>query len=133
MSHLTLEAVPTSFGNLKPVGHVLIALPDAASEEAFVAALQEAGISAEQISRITPREPVEELGEQIDKASGASGFGYEIVLMKRYLKLARQGCSWLLVKVDAAEDAQRIGELARRHEAASAVHYRTFVEEDLLP
>ena len=67
-----------------------------------------------------------------DAYSGAAGFGYEIVLMKRYLELARQGAHWILVKVDSAEDATRVGSLAKAHGALSAVHYRRLVEEDLL-
>lgn len=132
MSDVTLETVPTSFGNLKPVGHVLVAVRTAQDEDRLVAALQAAGFDAPRISRIAPKEAEDELADLIDRASGASGFGYEIVLMKRYLKLARDGCKWLLVKVDRSDDAQRVGELSAEHDAASAVHYRTFVEEDLL-
>lgn len=126
----TLDAVPTSFGTLKPVGHALLALADAESEERMLASLHEAGF--DQISRIAPSETQVELEHMIDNASGASGFGYEIVLMKRYLELAKRGCRWLLVKVDRSDDAARVGELARQHGALSAVHYRRLVEEDLL-
>jgi hypothetical protein len=126
----TLDAVPTSFGTLKPVGHALLALADAESEERLLAGLREAGF--DQISRIAPSETQAELEHMIDNASGASGFGYEIVLMKRYLELAKRGCRWVLVKVDRSDDAARVGELARLHGALSAVHYRRLVEEDLL-
>lgn len=126
----SLEAVPTSFGTLKPVGHVLLALADAETEERLLAGLHEAGL--DELSRISPRETEAELEQLIDNASGMAGFGYEIVLMKRYLDLARRGARWLLVKVDRSEDAARVGELARAHGALSAVHYRRLVEEDLL-
>lgn len=132
MKDVVLEAVPTSFGNLKPVGHVLLALRDDESQSACIADLHSATFAPERISQITPSEAEDELAELIDKASGASGFGYEIVLMKRYLKLAREGCRWLLVKVDGTEDAGRIADIAARHHALSAVHYRRLVEEDLL-
>ncbi|HEX5683133.1 MAG TPA: hypothetical protein VFY73_03770 [Ideonella sp.] len=132
MSDVALETVPTSFGNLKPVGHVLVALRTAQAEDRLAVALQSAGIARQNIQRIAPKEAEDELAELIDKASGASGFGYEIVLMRRYLQLAREGCKWLLVKVGSGDQAQRVGELAAEHDAASAVHYRTFVEEDLL-
>jgi hypothetical protein len=131
MSNVAIEAVPTSFGNLKPVGHVLVALRNSEAEQAFIGGLYAAGM-AQRMTRIEPKEAEDELAELIDNASGASGFGYEIVLMKRYLKLAREGCRWVLVKVDGTDDAQRVGELAAEHDAASAVHYRTLVEEDLL-
>jgi hypothetical protein len=126
----TLEAVPTSFGTLKPVGHVLLALADAETADRVQAGLREAGL--EEVGRISPRETETELEQLIDNASAAAGFGYEIVLMKRYLELARRDARWLLVKVDRAEDAARVGELARQHGALSAVHYRRLVEEDLL-
>lgn len=126
----TLEAVPTSFGTLKPVGHVLLALADAETQERMLAGLRDAGL--DEVGRISPRETEAELEQLIANASGAAGFGYEIVLMKRYLALARRGARWLLVKVDRSEDAVRVGELARTHGALSAVHYRRLVEEDLL-
>lgn len=132
MTDMALEAVPTSFGNLKPVGHVLLALRDSQALEACVAELQAASFAPDRIRRVMPSEGEDELAGLIDKASGASGFGYEIVLMKRYLKLAREGCRWLLVKVDGTDDAGRIADIAARHQALSAVHYRTLVEEDLL-
>jgi hypothetical protein len=131
MSNVAMEAVPTSFGNLKPVGHVLVALRTEEAEQAFIGGLMAAGLS-EHMSRIEPKEAADELAELIDKASGASGFGYEIVLMKRYLKLAREGCKWVLVKVGGVDEAQRVGSIAAEHDAASAVHYRTLIEEDLL-
>lgn len=132
MTDVVLEAVPTSFGSLKPVGHVLLALRDREAQEACVADLQAAEFAPERISRIAPSEAEDEFADLIDKASGASGFGYEIVLMKRYLKLAREGCRWLLVKVDGTDEARLIADTAARHGALSAVHYRTLVEEDLL-
>lgn len=124
--------LPTSFGTLKPVGHVLVALKSAQHCAALQSALAAAGWSDGLVNEFKPRETVEELAEMVDKASGAAGFGYELTLMRRYLKLARAGHCWLLVKVDGDEHAERLAELARQHGAALAVHYRRFTVEELI-
>lgn len=127
-----IEQLPTSFGALKPVGHVLIALKAASQRDILQTALIEDGWAPEEVAEFTPRESVEELAELVDNASGMAGFGYELTLMRRYLELARNGHCWLLAKVVDDAHAERIGQLARLYGASAAVHYRTFTVEDLL-
>lgn len=128
----SLESLPTSFGALKPVGHVLLALPSTSSRSLVQTGLQLDGWPDDELIEFQPRETVEELSKLIDNSSGAAGFGYELTLMRRYLELAQSGHVWLLVKVDDTEQAQRVAALARRYGAGSAVHYRTLTVEDLL-
>lgn len=130
---LHIDELPTSFGALKPVGHVLIALKTRQQKGVVQTALSEEGWAPEAMADFTPSESVDELANMVDQASGGlAGFGYELTLMRRYLELARQGHCWLLVKVDDDAKAQRIGQLARLYGASAAVHYRTFTVEDLL-
>jgi hypothetical protein len=127
-----IEQMPTSFGALKPTGHVLLALKARSQKEVLETALLEAGWADDAIAEFSPRETVAELTAMVDKASGLAGFGSELTLMRRYLQLARVGHCWLLVRVDNDEQALRIGQLARLYGASAAVHYRTFTIEDLL-
>lgn len=128
----TLDQLPTSFGSLKPIGHVLLALPSRSQRDTVRQALADDGWPADETLLFDPTDAATELQALIDNASGMAGFGYEITLMRRYLELARGGASWLLVKVDDDDDAQRVGKLARLYGALSAVHYRTLTVEDLL-
>jgi hypothetical protein len=65
-------------------------------------------------------------------ASGASGFGYEVTLMRRYMTLASENAGWVVVY--SPEDAQvaRIKDIATRGAARSAVHYGRLLHEDLI-
>lgn len=127
-----LETLPTSFGALKPVGHVLLALPSLAQRAVVQTGLQLDGWSDDDVIEFEPRESVAELEQLIEHSSGAAGFGYELTLMRRYLDLARSGHVWLLVKVDDDNAAQRVAQISHLYGAGSAVHYRTFTVEDLL-
>lgn len=128
----SMTELPTSFGALKPVGHVLIALRTQQQQNILEVALLEDGWTSGQVAEFKPRDSVQELTGLIETAGGMAGFGYEITLMRRYLKLAHEGHRWLLVRVDDDVKAQRVGELARLYGAAAAVHYRTFTIEELL-
>ena len=128
----SMTELPTSFGALKPVGHVLIALRTMQQQSILEVALLEEGWPREQVAEFKPRDSVQELTALVEKAGAMAGFGYEITLMRRYLELARDGHHWLLVRVDDDAKAQRVGELARLYGASAAVYYRTFTIEELL-
>ena len=129
----TLEAgsLTSSFGTFKPVGHVMVGLPTQAEVQVLVAVLHHAGWPAEALLHFTPQDSQEELAEMIDHSGALAGFGYEITLLRRYLALSREGCRWLLVKVDTTEQAAAAGDFARRHGARLAVWYRTLTTEEL--
>jgi hypothetical protein len=128
----SMTELPTSFGALKPVGHVLIALRTQQQQNILEVALLEDGWPPAQVAEFKPRDSVQELTALVDNAGGMAGFGYEITLMRRYLELARNGHRWLLVRVDDDGRAQRVGELARLYGASAAVHYRRLTIEELL-
>ncbi len=128
----TLAELPNSFGALKPVGHVLLALPSRLQRDTVQQALRDDGWPADGTQPFEPAQAEQELQHLVDGASGLAGFGYEITLMRRYLELAKKGASWLLVRVDGDDEAARVGHTARLYGALSAVHYRTLTVEDLL-
>ncbi|MCA0239326.1 MAG: hypothetical protein LCI02_00585 [Proteobacteria bacterium] len=128
----SMTELPTSFGALKPVGHVLIALRTPQQQSILEVALQEDGWPPEHVAEFKPRDSVQELSAMLDNAGAMAGFGYEITLMRRYLQLARDGHRWLLVRADDDARAQRVGELARLYGASAAVRYRTFTIEELV-
>lgn len=127
-----LQDLPTAFGALKPVGHVLLAVPSGTQLSVLQTALQRDGDGERTAVEFQPHDAVTELATMIDNASGAAGFGYELALMRRYLQLARAGHRWLLVKVEGTDEAARVGQLARLYGASSVVHYRSLTVEELL-
>ena len=55
------DALPTSFGVFKPVGHVMMGVPTQAQVDALVAALQDAGWPGSAVRQFSPRESLAEL------------------------------------------------------------------------
>ncbi len=127
------DALPTSFGVFKPVGHVMMGLPTQAQADALVVALRGAGWPDPGVRQFSPRESVAELRAMVDNAGTLAGFGYEITLLRRYLALAEAGYRWLLVHADNDDRAAAAAEVARACGATLAVYYRTLTVEELLP
>jgi hypothetical protein len=127
------DALPTSFGVFKPVGHVMMGLPTQAHIDALVSALHSADWPASGVRQFAPRESVAELRAMVDKAGPLAGFGYEITLLRRYLALTEEGYRWLLVRADDSERAVAAAALAHASGATTAVYYRTLTVEELIP
>lgn len=122
----------TSFGTFKPVGHVVLGFNPKVDRDALVKALRASGIERDELTVFAPRETVEEMQEMIDDAGLLAGFGYEITLMRRLLKLSCDGYRWLLVKVDGIDDAQAVAEIAKPLGVELAWHYRLLTVEELI-
>ena len=129
---ITKDALPTSFGAFNPVGHLMVGLPNASHAKSFAAALREAGWDDDALVPFTPSESVAEFEALTEDAGAVAGFGYEITLMRKYLALSREGCQWLLVRVDDSEEATQVADVARVHGATLAVHYRMLIIEELI-
>jgi hypothetical protein len=124
------DALPTSFGVFKPVGHVMVGLPTQSQLNSLVVALHSAGwplVAMRQISH-----SVDEMQAMLDNAGLMAGFGYEIQLLRHYMDLTEAGYFWLLVKADDMEHATAAAEVARGCGAALANYYRTLTVEELI-
>jgi hypothetical protein len=122
----------TSFGTFKPVGHVMLGLPTRQALLALRAELSAADGPGCPADELTPLESIEEMQALIDNASPLAGFGYEVTLMRRYLRLAKQGYSWLVVKTSSDDEARLVASRAQAHGATLAVHYGHLTVEDLI-
>jgi hypothetical protein len=121
-----------SLGALKPVGHGVLAFANDAIANDARADLLQAGFTDQDILTYTSAELFPDLDEMIRKASGAAGFGYEINLMRRYLTLAGEGASWLVVYAPEDDQIARLTQIAQRFGAKTAVRYGRLVNEDLV-
>jgi hypothetical protein len=127
------DALPTSFGVFKPVGHVMMGLPTQAQVDALVAALHGAGWPDAAVRQFSPRESAAELQAMVDNAGALAGFGYEITLLRRYQTLTAAGYRWLLVRAEDTDRAAAAAAIAQTCGATLAVHYRALTVEDLIP
>ncbi len=127
------DDLPTSFGAFKPVGYVVAALSDDAAAQQVVDALLESGFELRDLIQYALLDEHNQLRSLIDNASEVAGFGHEIVLMRRYQELSKQGCSWLMVYAPEDEQGDRVGEVLRQHGALIATKYNRLLIQDLLP
>lgn len=122
----------TSFGTFKPVGHVLLGVSPDGDRDAVVKALRDSGIANDRLTAFAPRETVPEMQAMIDDAGLLAGFGHEITLMRRLLKLSCEGYRWLMVKVDDTDSAREVAETAQAQGVELGWHYRLLTVEELI-
>jgi hypothetical protein len=132
IKRMTKADHPQSFGVFKPVGHVVVAMPDDERAASAVADLRAAGFGAEDILQYSAAEEDDEMDRMLAQASDFAGFGYEVALMRKYQALAKDGASWLIVYApdDAAHEV--VAGVVRRHGALMAEKYHRLVIEDLI-
>jgi len=117
---------------LNPVDHVVLAFDNDEVTSQAVDALRATGFADQDILAYSAAEATPRLQERVRAASGAAGFGYEIVLMRRYLSYAEQGAGWMIVYAPDDAAVQRIVDVARRFNAKCAVRYHRLANEDLI-
>ena len=132
IKRMTKADHPQSFGAFKPVGHVVVAMPDDERAARAATALRAAGFAAEDILEYTAAEEDDEMDRMLAHTSDLAGFGYEVALMRKYQALAKDGASWLIVY--APDDAQhrRVADVVKVHGALIAEKYHRLVIEDLI-
>jgi hypothetical protein len=132
IKRMTKADHPLSFGAFKPVGHVVVAMPDDTRAAAAVQALRAAGFEAEDILEYTAAEEDDEMDRMLAHTSDMAGFGYEVSLMRRYKELAHEGASWLIVFAPDDARAYKVADAVKPHGALMAEKYHRLVIEDLL-
>ena len=132
IKRMTKADHPQSFGTFKPIGHVVVAMPDdeRAARRSLTACA--AGFAAEDILEYSAAEEDDEMDRMLSKASDFAGFGYEVALMRKYQALAKEGASWLIVFAPEDSQHQRVADVVKGHGALMAEKYHRLVIEDLL-
>jgi hypothetical protein len=132
IKRLTKDDIRKDSGTFNPVGHVVLAFADDAVAARAAQTLTAQGFAAQDILSYTSPEVLNRLREMVQTASEAAGFGYEITLMRRYLKLAEGGAGWLIVYAPVDDAADKVAEVAKELQALTAVRYHRLANEDLV-
>ena len=132
IKRMTKADHPQSLGAFKPVGHVVVAMPDDTSAAQAAQALRQQGFDADDILAYTAAEEDDEMDRMLQHTSDFAGFGYEVTLMRKYRELAARGASWLIVFAPEDDQAERVASTVRGHGALLAEKYHRLVIEDLL-
>ncbi len=130
---MTQQEEPRSFGVYKPVGHVVVSLPDAAAADRAAAALAGLGLPADAVRRYTDREMLRQIDADIAGASPLASLGQEMNLILSHRVLAEHGYHWLVVRVADDEQAAEVARAAQAQGAERAQHYGHFIIEELIP
>ena len=122
-----------SFGVFKPVDHVVISFATAQQADAAAQALADIGLrGAGAVRRLSDREMLEQIDEDLKQASAVATIGQEINLIKAHRALARQGYHWLVVHAPEERQVARVAQVARDHGAERAQRYGHFIIEELI-
>jgi hypothetical protein len=132
IKRMTKADHPQSFGAFKPVGHVVVAMPDDPRAAAATRALLAEGFEPDDILAYTAAEEEDEMDLMLRGTSGMAGFGYEVSLMRKYQRLAHDGASWLIVYAPEETQAVTVARVVAQHGALLAEKYHRLVIEDLL-
>ena len=132
IKRLTRDDIRNATGNFNPVGHVVLAFADDKTAVKATAALLAVGFGAQDVLAYTSEAVKPRLQNMADTAGEGAGFGYEITLLRRYLVLAGEGCGWLIVYAPEDDATARVGDVATKFGAKSAVKYNRLVNEDLV-
>jgi len=121
-----------SFGVFKPVGHVVISLPDAASADRATTALGQLGLQPGAVRRYTDLEMLRQIDADIVNASPIASIGQEMNLILAHRVLAEHGYHWLVVYATGDEQAVQIARVAQAQGAERAQHYGHSIIEELI-
>jgi len=119
-----------SFGVFKPVDHVVISFP--AAEQADAAAQALAKVGETTVRRLTDREMLSQIDQDLQKASSLAAVGQELNLIKAHRALAERGYHWLVVHASDRDQAARVAQVARAHGAERAQLYGNFIIEEMI-
>ena len=122
-----------SFGVFKPVDHVVISFPTGEQADAAAQALHKVAISgATTVRRLTDREMLSQIEQDLQKASSLAAVGQELNLIKAHRALAERGYHWLVVHAADRDQAAQVAQIARAHGAERAQLYGNFIIEELI-
>jgi hypothetical protein len=129
---LTRSAIDASNAPFNPIGHVVMAFDGDDSAREAAQALQQRGLSADDVIVYLSSEFRPRLQAMLDHTGSSAGFGYELTLMRRYLRLADEGAGWLIVYAPDDKAAEKVAEVAEQSNAQVAVRYQRLATQDLI-
>lgn len=123
---------PESFGVFKPVGHVVLAFAETHDRDEAARALAEAGFADSDVLRYSPDEMCAMVDREMAQSGPLAALGQEKNLAKAHRELSEQGHCWLVVYAPHAEQAERVGQVAKRCHAKLAQKYNQMTIEELV-
>lgn len=122
---------PTTFGVLKPVGHVLIAFHTQDELLAAVSRFSASGFKKDSMVEYSAEEMLALADKQLANSSPLANFGYELDVLRGYKDLAAKGNVFLIVNAPTEEEEEQVTRLLKTMNPISAQHYGRILIRDL--
>lgn len=119
------------FGNFYPRGHVMAAFSSDDDAKAAQRRLEDAGWTPEDCRYMSAAKVVEGTDRGIQSAGLSSMLGASLKLVTRYNDLAKQGCSFLLIKADSSDKAEQVRALIGEFSPRTALLYHLLAVEEM--
>lgn len=132
MQRMTKADFPSSLGAFKPVGHVVVVMPDDRSAEEAAEAFRSAGFAPEDVLVFESEEVKRMTADGLSTASGGAGFGSEIQIMRQHQAMAHEGGAFVIVFAPDDDQTAKVGDIAKARGARLATKYNRLLIEDLI-
>ena len=121
-----------AYGVFKPVGHMVVSFPDAASADRGHEALIAQGTQAADIHRFSAQQMLAQCDADIARASPAASIGQELNLVKANRELAAQGYHWIVLRVENDDHARAAADTLQGQGAERAQLYGRLIIEEMI-
>ena len=130
--NLSKSNPPRLFGVFYPTGHAVIAFASDADAAQAREALLTGGYEEDEVLRFRSDEVIADAEQTRANIGLFTKMGVEWEAVERYLELAQQGATFLVVYAPSDAEMARVMNVARRFELRFAAHYHRYGIERLL-
>lgn len=119
-------------GLFYPTGYIVAGIPDKEQAQSLCDLLRSSGYDEDECLVIPAEQMERACAENVQHQMFISALGSSAQVRERQLKLAREGCHFLMVDATSEAEKQRVMRVLSRVPVRYAVHYHRFVIEDLI-
>ncbi len=123
--------VPTEFGAFYPMGYVVVAFSRNATARRVRRSLLTGGYDERDALHFSAAAVTRSLQRNLDNAGLLASLGGTKDALRRHLRLARQGCDFLMVHAATDEEVRRVMNVVRRGPFRLAQKFHRLAIEDL--
>lgn len=120
-------------GMFYPKGFIVAGFDVETQAQKLRDALHQLGFAANEVTFVSAADMAQQAGENLENPSVFSGMGSTLAIREKQFDLAKQGCSFLLIKAPEDEQEKTALQAFAGVPVRYAVKYRMLVIENMLP
>jgi hypothetical protein len=126
------EASELEGGMFYPVGYIVAGIPERGDAQRLQRSLAEAGWAQDECILASADSVAKAAAAELESRSIIAAIGSSAQVREQQLKLAREGCDFLIVKAESDEDSEKALKLLAQVPVRYAVRYGRLAIEDLI-